>query len=91
MFDEKKKATEQSAGFLDWKLIPEQPPRIVDIRYQDLKENFFLLTRSSDIYTINYLKQAQEESHSMGRESLAQKVGLVSRKWVSHHVGDGLE
>ncbi|GJQ09659.1 hypothetical protein GpartN1_g1450.t1 [Galdieria partita] len=76
LFDEKKRVTEQNAGFLDFQWIPEDLPRVVDIRYHDLKENFFLMTRPSDLHVINYLKQAQEENISPG-ESLAQRVGWL--------------
>ncbi|EME31515.1 hypothetical protein Gasu2_44350 [Galdieria sulphuraria] len=77
LLDEKKRVAEQNAGFLDLKLIPEDLPRLVDIRYHDLKENFFLMTRPSDLHVINYLKLAQEENLSKGDSLAKKKVGLL--------------
>jgi len=87
LLDEKKRGgggtggyeANHSSGFLNLKLIPEEMPRIVDIRYRDLKENFFVMTRPSDISVMEYLRQAQEESSpSSSSPSVANRIGMVS-------------
>ncbi|KAK4523097.1 hypothetical protein GAYE_PCTG36G0988 [Galdieria yellowstonensis] len=85
LLDEKKRGggtggyeANHSSGFLNLKLIPEEMPRIVDIRYRDLKENFFVMTRPSDISVMEYLKQAQEESSpSSSSSSVANRIGML--------------
>eukprot|EP00871_Galdieria_phlegrea_P004089 jgi/Galph1/4681/GphlegSOOS_G3379.1 len=73
VFDEKR-VIEQDAGFVDLKLVPEGVPRVVDIRHEDLKHNFFLMTRSVDCKVLNFLKQAQEERQQKGS---MEQIGML--------------